>query len=59
MSGIGKNAGYHISVPEKWVDEKTKELYAGEKKYLEQKLKWYIGDLGKETNIKHELHKVK
>ena len=56
MSGIGKNAGYHISVPEKWVDEKTKELYAGEKKYLEQKLKWYIGDRG--NKIMHELDKV-
>ena len=56
MSGKGKNAGYHISVPEKWVDEKTKELYAGEKKYLEKELKWYIGDRG--NKIMHELHKV-
>ena len=56
MSGIGENAGYHISVPEKWVDEKTKELLDGKKKYLEKELKWYIGDRG--NKIMHELHKV-
>ena len=57
MTGKDDKIGYHVTVPLKWVKKKTKELLPGEKKYLEQRLKWYIGDLGK-ANLKHELHKV-
>lgn len=43
----GAFAGYHISVPAKWVDTNKKELHDKHRQYLEGKtsnLKWYLGD---------------